>query len=95
MCVCGEASASAKGLRQIEGMAPDVAILDISLKDAHLLEHLQASVPETKVLVYSMQKKEDSARQAAQADGYGYVEKSAPIGKTIEKIRTLARGTTP
>lgn len=98
MCVCGEASTSKQGIRQIEGMAPDVAVLDISLADARsadLLENLQASVPETKTVIYSMEGEQNYDRRAVDAGASAYLEKSDPIGKTIEEIRTVAKGRAP
>lgn len=93
--VCGEAASSGEALRQIEGLAPDVAIVDISLEDAHgfdLLENLQAFVPETEALVYSMYEEETYAMRAINAGASGYLKKSVAPEKITEAIRAVAKG---
>lgn len=95
MDVCGEAASSDEAMRQIEGLAPDVAIIDLSLADAHgldLLENLQAFVPETETLVYSMYEEEAYATRAIHVGASGYLKKSEPLEKIGEAIRTVAEG---
>lgn len=95
MDVCGEAASSNEALRQIEGLAPDVAVLDISLEDAHgldLVESLQAFASDTEALIYSMFEEEAYAVRAVHAGASGYLEKSEPPEKVPEAIRTVAEG---
>lgn len=93
--VCGEATGPKEALRQIERDEPEVVILDISLKDAYgldLLENLQAFVPETETVVYSLYEEEVYAERAVQAGASGYLQKSAPPEKVVEAIHTAVRG---
>lgn len=95
MDVCGEAASSREALRQIEGLAPDVAIVDISLEDTHgldLLDSLQAFTPQTEVLIYSMYDEEAYATRAVHAGASGYLEKSEPPEKIPEAVLAVAQG---
>lgn len=98
MDVCGEAASSGETLSQIEelvieGLAPDVAIVDLSLGDAHglgLVEDLQAL--ETETLIYSMYAEEVYAEQAIRAGASGYLEKSEPVSCLIDAVRRASDG---
>lgn len=92
--LCGEASSSSEAIRKIEKAEPEVAVIDISLKDAYgldLLENLQAFIPETKALVYSMYEEEAYAMRAVQSGASGYLQKSESPNEIIEAIRVVAR----
>lgn len=95
MGVCGEAAASREALRQIEGLGPEVAIVDLSLEDAHgldLLENLQAFAPETEALIYSMFDEEAYAERSIRTGASGYIQKSTAPEDIVEAIRAVAQG---
>src|SRR5437868_14841834 len=57
LSVCGEAEDSASAISGIESTKPDVALIDISLKNEsglELVETLQSELPEVALIVLSM-----------------------------------------
>ena len=74
---------------------PDVAIVDISLGDAHGLDvvnNLKIQVDGIHVVVYSMYDDTIYAERALRAGASGYLMKSEPLQNLIEAIRTVAQG---
>jgi DNA-binding NarL/FixJ family response regulator len=95
MEVCGQASASDEAFRMIEELEPDVAIVDISLNDAHgldLVQNVRAQYPEVKMVVFSMYDENVYAERAIRAGASGYLMKSEPTKSVIEAIRSVDRG---
>lgn len=93
--VCGEASSSKEALRQIGKILPNVAIVDISLNDAHgldLLEQVRTQYPEVKTIVFSMFDENVYAERAIRAGAAGYLMKSEPMEKIVDAIRSVERG---
>ena len=90
--VCGMATSSDEAFRKIEDMAPDTAVVDISLEDAHgldLVQNLQSQCPEVQVVVYSMYDEMVYAERAIQAGASGYLMKDQPTDELIEAIRVV------
>jgi len=53
LTVCGETATADEAFRQIEDQRPDVAIVDISLSDAHgldLVQNVEAQYPDVKII---------------------------------------------
>lgn len=74
---------------------PDVAIVDISLGDAHgldVVQNLKIQVEDINVIVYSMYDDTIYAERALRAGASGYLMKSEPLQNLIEAIRTVAQG---
>jgi len=95
MEVCGQASSADESFRMIEQLEPDVAIVDISLNDAHgldLVQNVRAQHPEVKMIVFSMYDENVYAERAIRAGGSGYLMKSEPTKNVIEAIRSVNRG---
>ena len=93
--VCGMATSSDEAFRKIEDMAPDTAVVDISLEDAHgldLVQNLQSQCPEVQVVVYSMYDEMVYAERAIQAGASGYLMKDQPTEDLIEAIRVVDGG---
>lgn len=93
--VCGEAGSSEKAFRQIEELEPDVAIVDISLEDAHgldLVQNVRAQHPDIQVMVFSMYDEMVYAERAIRAGASGYLMKSEPTDDLIEAIRVVNDG---
>ncbi|WP_263787838.1 response regulator transcription factor [Salinibacter grassmerensis] len=93
--VCGMATSSDEAFRKIEDMAPDTAVVDISLEDAHgldLVQNLQSQCPEVQVVVYSMYDEMVYAERAIQAGASGYLMKDQPTEDLIEAIRVVNEG---
>lgn len=95
MVVCGEAGSSDEAFHQIEELNPDVAIVDISLEDAHgldLIQNLQAQFPAVDTVVFSKYDEEAYAERAIRAGASGYVMKSKSPGSVVDAIRSVRDG---
>jgi len=93
--VCGTAGAAEDAFPEIEETDPDVAVVDISLSDAHgldLVQNIRAQHSDVQVVVYSMYDEKIYAERALQAGASGYVMKEKSIDSLIEAIRTVNEG---
>jgi DNA-binding NarL/FixJ family response regulator len=95
MELCGQACSAGEAFALMEKSHPDVAIVDISLKDAHgldLVQNLRALHPNVQVLVYSMYDELAYAERAIHVGALGYLAKSEPTKHIVEAIRSVMRG---
>lgn len=93
--LCGEASAADEALDLIEKLKPDVAVVDISLEDAHgldLVHNVRALFPDTQVVVFSMYDENIYAERAIRAGASGYLMKSESTQSVINAIRDVDQG---
>lgn len=93
--VCGKAKSSDDAFRKIEELRPDVAIVDISLEDAHgldLVQNVRAQHPEVQLMVFSMYDEMVYAERAIRAGASGYLMKSESTENLIEAIRVVNEG---
>ena len=91
----GEASNADDAFQIIEKLKPDVAIIDISLEDAHgldLVQNVKAQYPEIQVIVFSMYDESVYAERAIRAGASGYLMKSEPTQSVVEAIRSVIQG---
>jgi len=93
--VCGEVGTAAEALQFLRTTRPDVAIVDLSLKDRSGLElirdmHLRG--PRVKILVLSMHRASLYAERALRAGARGYVTKDEGVERVIAGIRRLLAG---
>lgn len=92
---CGEADSAAGALDAIRKTKPDVAIVDISLKDAHgldLIRDIRAQYPDVRIVVYSMFAEEIFAERAIKAGALAYVDKGDPTQKVVDAVENAVRG---
>jgi len=92
MTVCGEADSIAEARQAVKAQCPDVAVVDISLKDGNgteLIKDLQVRHPGVKVLVLSMHDESVYAERVLRAGAKGYVAKSEASSKVVEGIRRV------
>jgi len=95
MEICGETSSSDDAFRDIEELQPDVAVIDISLNDAHgldLVQNVRSQYPEVRTIVFSMYDENVYAERAIRAGAAGYLMKSEPTKNIIEAIRCAYDG---
>ena len=95
MEVCGQAASSDEAFRMIERMNPDVAIIDISLGDAHgldLVQNIRTQFSNVQIIVFSMYDENVYAERAVRAGASAYVMKSEPTQNMVEAIRNVNRG---
>ncbi len=95
LLVCGEAETRAEAVAAIPRLRPDVAIVDIALKDSsglELIKDLAQLSPGTAVLVLSMHEESQYAERSLRAGARGYVMKRETTGKIITAIRQVLEG---
>ena len=95
MALAGVAGSAAEAFDLLRDADPDVAVVDISLGDAHgldLVQNLRAEAPDLEVVVFSMYDEAVYAERALRAGARGYVRKSEPTTAVTEAIRAAAAG---
>jgi DNA-binding NarL/FixJ family response regulator len=93
--VVGEAEGRKEAVELIGNEKPDLAVIDLSLKDSSgldLIKDLQAVCPETRLLVVSMQDELIYAERCVRAGASGYVTKQVASRQVIEAIRHVLSG---
>lgn len=93
--LCGEAATAEEALRLVAKEKPNVAVVDISLEDAHgldLVQNIRVQYPDVQVIVFSMYDEDVYAERAIRAGASGYLMKSEPTQKVVEAIRWVVRG---
>jgi DNA-binding NarL/FixJ family response regulator len=95
LTVCGETDSAPRALEAIALARPDVAIVDLSLKDSSgfdLIKNLKQSETGAAVLVLSMHDEAHYAERALRAGARGYVMKRETTKKVITAIRRVLEG---
>jgi DNA-binding NarL/FixJ family response regulator len=95
LIVCGEAETAPMALQAIAATKPDVAIVDISLKDSsgiELIKNIKASHPRVAVIVLSMHDERLYAERALRAGARGYIMKRETTKKVIAAIHRVLEG---
>src|SRR4051794_38149235 len=93
--VCGESESAPTALRAISEVKPDIAIVDLTLKDSsglELIKDLKICHPKVAVLVLSMHDESLYAERALRAGATGYIMKRETTKKVVEAIRLVLEG---
>jgi DNA-binding NarL/FixJ family response regulator len=93
--ICGEAEDVAAALGLIERVRPDVAIVDISLKNGNgieLIKRITARDADVRVLVWSMYPEHLYAERALRAGAQGYVHKGRATREILDGLRAVMAG---
>ena len=93
--VVGEAANGREALKLIRALAPEVALMDISMPELNGLDATARAVrlqPRLKVLIVSMHATEAHVLEALRAGAAGYLLKDADAGELERAIRAVARG---
>jgi DNA-binding NarL/FixJ family response regulator len=93
--VCGEAEDRAQALRIIAETNPDLAIVDLTLKNSHgleLIKDLRVMHPKVRILVVSMQEESLYAERVIRAGAHGYITKQEATRSILEAIRLVLAG---
>jgi two-component system, NarL family, response regulator NreC len=93
--VIGEAANSAMAMKLVRDRRPDVLVLDLNMPEAKPLRDvpsLRGSVPDTAIVVLTMQCDPRRARDLLRAGAAAYVLKQAADRKLTEAIRIAAGG---
>jgi DNA-binding NarL/FixJ family response regulator len=93
--VIGEAGSYEEALEAMAKQTPDVAIVDITLKDKSgidLIRSAREKYPDVKCLVLSMHDESVYAEKALLAGAQGYVMKEKADEVIVDALRTVLRG---
>ncbi len=92
MEVVGEAQDGRETLLKAKSLRPDVLLLDVTMPKLNGLEAIgliKEAVPDVRIVVFSMHKKEAYARQALAAGALGYVLKASPSSEILAAVRAV------
>jgi DNA-binding NarL/FixJ family response regulator len=95
LVVCGETDNAPAAIEQIQKLAPDIALVDVTLKTTsgiELMKHLKALRPEMPVLMMSMHDESLFAERALRAGAKGYIMKLEPSARILAALRATLSG---
>ena len=95
LVVSGEAEDAVTARKQIDAQQPDLAIVDITLKDTYgieLVKDLKERCPGMPILVLSMHDESLYGERSLRAGAKGYLNKQEATKKVIPAIRTILAG---
>ncbi len=93
--VCAEAEDSHQALKAMQTASPDLAIVDITLKDTYgieLIKQLKDRYPKLPILVLSMHDESLYGERALRAGAKGYLTKQEATKKVVTAIRKILAG---
>ena len=95
--VVGEADDGAQAVELCRSLAPDVAVLDISMKGVdgfEAAERITRDCPQTRVVILSMHREQAFIQRALAAGAKGYLIKDAATEELEHAVRAVVRGET-
>jgi DNA-binding NarL/FixJ family response regulator len=93
--VCGEAGSVQEALAELQGLEPDLAIVDIALGESSgldLIRRLHGRRPDLPILVVSMHEEVLYAERAFRAGARGYLTKGETDADLVATVRKLLAG---
>jgi DNA-binding NarL/FixJ family response regulator len=93
--VCGEAEDMAGALARLASTRPDVAIIDISLKNSsgmELIRRIKDRDETIRILVWSMYPEALYAERALRAGAQGYLSKREATHHAVDAVRAILQG---
>jgi DNA-binding NarL/FixJ family response regulator len=93
--VCGEAEDLPGALALLASAPPDVAIIDISLKNSNgidLIRRIKDRHDEVRILVWSMYPENLYAERALRAGAQGYMNKGQATHHVLDAVRAIFQG---
>lgn len=95
LVVCGEAAGEGEALAAIDGLRPDVLVVDLSLDQGdgvELMRRAHAARPELPILVLSMHDEAIYAERLLAAGAMGYIMKQAAADQLLAALRRVLAG---
>jgi DNA-binding NarL/FixJ family response regulator len=95
LVVCGEAADRQEALDMIPRAKPDLAIVDLALRNSsglELIKDLHVRFPRVRVLVVSMYDEELHAERALRAGASGYLTKEEATSRVVQAVRKVLEG---
>jgi DNA-binding NarL/FixJ family response regulator len=93
--IIGETSDGLEAVSLVEGLRPDIVLLDIglpSLNGIEVLRRIRPLVPTSKIIILSQERSQDVVEAAMSCGANGYVVKSDVIQSLMECIGAVERG---
>jgi len=93
--VVAEAADHSATVRHLHGHEPDVLVLDLRMSDGSGIETVRAlcaRVPQTKIVVLTMEDDPSFAQRSLAAGACGFVVKELADDELVEAVRAAARG---
>ena len=93
--VCGQADDAPAAMRAIKKLNPDIAIVDITLKETNgmeLIKDIKVQYPNLPILTLSMHEESLYAERALRAGAKGYIMKQQATDNVIDAIRRVLNG---
>lgn len=93
--VCAQAEDCRSALAAIASTKPDLALIDLTLKDSHgldLLKDIRSEYPAMRTIIVSMHDESLYAERVMRAGANGYITKQEASGKILEAIRLVLAG---
>jgi DNA-binding NarL/FixJ family response regulator len=95
LVVCGQAEDAHQARKAIKELRPDMAVIDISLRETsgiELIKDINVQYPNLPVLALSMHDESLYAERALRAGAKGYIMKAEATEKVITAIRKILKG---
>jgi DNA-binding NarL/FixJ family response regulator len=95
LTVCGEADSEDEAIARVKQSAPDLVLIDISLRSGNgieLIKRIRSHDPAIKMLVVSGFQESLYAERACRAGALGYLNKQESSVQLMEAIRTVLSG---
>jgi DNA-binding NarL/FixJ family response regulator len=95
LITCGEADNTSSAIASIASTKPDIAIIDLALKQSmgiELLKDLKVQYPSLPVLVLSLYEESLYTERVLRAGAKGYIMKDAPGEEILQAIRRVLNG---
>jgi DNA-binding NarL/FixJ family response regulator len=95
MVVVAQAKNGREAIQLARRHRPTIALLDINMPEADGVEatrHIAAELPETRVIILTMYRRDDYVFEALKAGASGYLLKEVELDELLAAVRTVARG---
>lgn len=93
--ICGEAEGIEDGYRLVRRLQPDLALVDLSLKDGDgldLVRRIAGEFPKVRVLVLSSRPERSYGERSVRAGARGYLDKQEAREKVVDAVRRVLSG---
>jgi DNA-binding NarL/FixJ family response regulator len=93
--VVGEAGDGREAVRQVEGLTPDLILMDLSMPKMNGVEairEIRKRIPQTRILALTVHKTEEFILEVLQAGADGYIPKDASSNELMMAIRSVLMG---
>ena len=93
--VVGEAGDGREAVRQVEGLTPDLILMDLSMPKMNGVEairEIRKRIPQTRILALTVHKTEEFILEVLHAGADGYIPKDASSNELMMAIRSVLMG---